>query len=151
MIIIRVAHLRNRDYELDHHLRLGRSAGVDTALADALINRPTHERTSESTQPVESLQSRDATILNCVDELVLQSDLSDRSWVELFRHFTDAQKVCFVLLVGNYVSLATTIAALRIQSDFGRSDSKCDAQLWTSPDYIVISVTTGTCRFKNSI
>ena len=40
MIIIRVAHLRSCDYEMDHHRKLGKRAGLDNAAIGRIIEGP---------------------------------------------------------------------------------------------------------------
>ena len=106
MIIIRVAHLRGCDYELDHHRRLGAKAGIDDAAYTDII-----------TGPDAGWGDRERTLLLAVDELVTDRDLSDPTWDALRRHLTERQAIAFTLLVGQYDSLATTIGVLRVQRD----------------------------------
>jgi AhpD family alkylhydroperoxidase len=106
MVIIRVATLRRCDYELDHHLRIGRRVGIDDDLA---------ERIQKGPDAVESERAR--TILTAVDELVTDRDITDPTWESLSRHLTERERIGLLLLVGNYDSLATTIATLRIERD----------------------------------
>mgnify|MGYP000486438855 FL=1 len=106
MIIIRVAHVRGCDYELDHHRRLGARAGITSDEFERILAGPD-----------DGWGDRERTLLLAVDELVSGKDISDTTWAALRRHLDDAKLVAFVLLVGQYDMLATTIATLRVQRD----------------------------------
>ncbi len=111
MVIVRVAHRRGWDYELEHHRRLGARAGLTTEDLAALgetIDAPTAgQRWNE----------REAHLLGAVDQLLDEHDLDDETWRELERHLDERQLIELVLLVGHYDMLATTITTLRIQPD----------------------------------
>ncbi|ROZ89230.1 carboxymuconolactone decarboxylase family protein [Gordonia sp. OPL2] len=106
MIIIRVAHLRKCDYELDHHRRLGARAGVKGELFDRVLEGPDA-----------GWGDRERSLLLGTDELVGTQDISDPTWAALARHLDERQLIAFVLLVGQYDMLATTIGTLRVQRD----------------------------------
>ena len=108
MVILRVAHLRRCDYELDHHVRLGARAGIDEALVQRIFEGP----------GATDLGDRRRVLLTAVDELVAHKDIRDDTWAELRGHYSVPQIVELCLLVGHYEMLATTIAALRIERDF---------------------------------
>jgi AhpD family alkylhydroperoxidase len=107
LVIIRTAHLRKCEYELDHHKRLGRRAGIDEAEFSRILQGPGAGWTG-----------LDEVLLRAVDELVGTKDLSDLAWKELAEHLDERELIEFVLLVGQYDSLATTIGTLRIERDF---------------------------------
>lgn len=111
LAILRVAHLRDCTYEFDHHVHLGRRAGVAPADVERLIAGP--DATGWS--------PRERAILHAVDALHHQRDLDATTWTELRAHLDDRQAIELVMLVGHYEMLATTIAALRIQPDQPRS------------------------------
>ncbi|MEO9326594.1 carboxymuconolactone decarboxylase family protein [Gordonia aurantiaca] len=106
MIIIRVAHLRGCEYEIDHHRRLGRRAGITDAEFDRILEGPDA-----------GWGDRERAILRAVDELITGKDVSDTAWAALSRHLDARRLIEFTLLVGQYDSLATTIHTLRIQRD----------------------------------
>lgn len=106
MIIIRVAHLRSCAYELDHHVRLGGRAGLDAAGIDRILHGPEA-----------GWGDREAVLLRATDELVRDHDISDDTWAALRRHLSERKAIAFVLLVGQYDMLATTIGTLRIERD----------------------------------
>ena len=109
LVILRVAHLRGSTYEWQHHVRLGRRAGVGKDDLRRVEQGPSAEGWSE----------REAALLTAVDELDGEGDLSDETWARLRSHLDERESIEFVLLVGHYEMLATTIAALRIQPDHG--------------------------------
>jgi AhpD family alkylhydroperoxidase len=107
MVIIRVATLRNCQYELDHHKRLGKRAGLDDALQAAIIGGPDSD----------GLDDRQRAILCAVDELVATKDIGDSAWAAAAEYLGERQLIELVLLIGQYDSLATTIGTLRIERD----------------------------------
>jgi AhpD family alkylhydroperoxidase len=108
LVILRVAHLRQCDYETDHHIRIGRRVGVDRALLEQVWQGPSAAGWSE----------RQRALLSAVDQLVHDKDLDDAAWRALSAHYREPQLIELCLLVGQYEMLATTITALRIPRDF---------------------------------
>lgn len=108
LVILRVAHLRQCQYELDHHLRIGRRVGVDRQLVERIFAGPDAEGWSE----------RHRALLSAVDSLLQTRNIDDTGWEALRTHYSDAQLIELCLLVGHYDMLATTIATLRIARDF---------------------------------
>ena len=107
LVILRVAHLRESEYEWRHHVRLGRRAGIS---ADEL------ERVKEGAA-AGGWTPRERAILAAVDELNERGDLSDETWDRLREHLDERELIELVMLVGHYEMLATTITTLRIQPD----------------------------------
>ncbi|CRK52449.1 conserved hypothetical protein [Rhodococcus sp. RD6.2] len=107
LVILRVAHLRDCTYEMDHHIRLGRRAGVTAELLANVLIGPSASGWSD----------RHRAMLAVVDDLIATKDVSDGAWAGLARHLDDRGMIEFVLLVGQYDMLATTITALRIDRD----------------------------------
>ncbi|WP_441948578.1 carboxymuconolactone decarboxylase family protein [Nocardia sp. 2TAF39] len=107
LVIIRVAHLRRCDYELDHHIRLGRRAGVTGEILDRLRGGP----------GAEGWSNKHRALLTAVDQLVQTRDLDDDTWAALAEHYDERRLIEIVLLVNQYEGLAATITALRIQPD----------------------------------
>ncbi|MDV2474488.1 carboxymuconolactone decarboxylase family protein [Rhodococcus zopfii] len=111
LVILRVAHLRGCDYEMDHHVRLGRRAGVTAAILQRVIEGP----------GADGWSARHRALLAAVDELVTTKDLGDDTWAALADHLDDRRMIEFCLLVTQYDGLATTIGTLRIERDFTAS------------------------------
>lgn len=107
LVILRVAHLRSCTYEWEHHVRLGRRAGVTSEEIEQLRQHLDDDRWTK----------REAAILASVDELHERGDLGDEAWVRLRRHLAEREAIELVLLVGHYEMLATAITALRIAPD----------------------------------
>lgn len=110
MVIIRVAHRRGCGYELDHHVRLGRRAGITDADVEALCG-------AESCGSASVWSVRESAILDAVDELLEERDVADATWGRLTDHLDEREIIELVLLVGHYDMLATTITTLRIRPD----------------------------------
>jgi len=108
LVILRVAHLRQCQYEIDHHLRIGERVGVDAEMVQRIFAGPNASEWSD----------RHRALLTAVDALVLQKDIDDAAWEALRRHYSEPQTIELCLLVGQYEMLATTIATLRIARDF---------------------------------
>jgi AhpD family alkylhydroperoxidase len=110
LVILRVAHLRGCRYEWDHHVRLGRRAGV-TATDVARVEAGPGEA---------GWSDREAAVLTAVDELHHRGDLGDAAWGRIREHLDEVAAIELLLLVGHYEMLATTIAALRLAPDAPR-------------------------------
>jgi len=108
LVILRVGHLRNSEYELQQHRRLARSRGVDNALQQKIFAGP----------DAEGLTGRQRAMLTAVDEFILTRDLSDQTWATLSQHLTKQQMIEFCALAGNYDAIAAILAALRVPMDF---------------------------------
>lgn len=108
LVILRVAHLRNCQYELDHHKRIGKRVGIDPEELERVFAGPDAAGWNE----------RHRALLSAVDSLVHTKDIDDERWSALRPHFSEPQLVELCMLVGHYEMLATTIGVLRIQRDY---------------------------------
>ncbi|MEC3919685.1 carboxymuconolactone decarboxylase family protein [Nocardia sp. CDC160] len=108
LVILRVAHLRQCEYEMDHHIRLGRRAGVTAEILDRL---------REGGPTAAGWTDRERALLTAVDQLVTTRDLDDDTWQRLAAHYDERRLIEIVLLINQYEGLASTITALRIQTD----------------------------------
>lgn len=108
LVILRVAHLRGCDYELDHHTRLAKRAGVTDELQQRVFAGP----------DAPGWSPRHQALLSAVDILMSTKDLDDDAWRELSAHYDERRLIEFCLLVGQYDALATTLGTLRVQRDF---------------------------------
>lgn len=107
LVILRVAHLRQCQYELDHHVRIGARLGVN---ADELAR-------VAAGPDAAGWNDRQRALLAAVDSLIRARDLDDARWAALRAHYGEAELIELCLLVGHYDMLATTIATLRIARD----------------------------------
>lgn len=107
LVILRVAHLCGSAYELAHHTRLGRAAG----LGEADLRRVAEGPGADGWTP------RERAVLGAVDALHAERDLDDDAWAELGRHLGERERIELCLLAGHYEMLATVIRTLRIEPD----------------------------------
>ncbi|QIS16191.1 carboxymuconolactone decarboxylase family protein [Nocardia arthritidis] len=107
LVIIRVAHLRECAYEMDHHIRLGKRAGVTEEILERLRTGPSAPEWS----------AKHRALLTAVDQLVGTRDIDDATWAELAAHYDERMLIEIVLLINQYEGLASTITALRIERD----------------------------------
>jgi AhpD family alkylhydroperoxidase len=107
LVILRVAHRQTCAYEFEHHVRLGKRAGVTAADVDRVQAGP----------DAAGWSPRESALLTAVDALLDRQDLTDDEWTSLRRHLDEKRTVEFVLLVGHYDMLATFLRTLRVQPD----------------------------------
>lgn len=108
LVILRVAHLRESEYELQQHRRLARSRGVDAGLQARIFEGP----------DAEGLTDRQRVLITATDEFVVTRGVSPQTWATLSRHLTKKQLIEFCLLAAQYDGLAATIATLQVPLDF---------------------------------
>lgn len=108
LVILRVAHLRGCDYELDHHRRLAARVGMSPAAIERVFAGP----------EAEGLPPNHRALLVAADQLVLTRGIDDRAWDALASHYTRRELVEIVMLVNQYDALATTIGVLGVARDF---------------------------------
>ncbi|HEX5911390.1 MAG TPA: carboxymuconolactone decarboxylase family protein, partial [Thermoleophilaceae bacterium] len=99
LVILRVAHLRECRYEWEHHMRLGRRAGV---------GRDDLERVQAGPE-AEGWPPRERALLAATDELHASSDLGEEGWSALRAHLDEREAIELCMLVGHYEMLATVI------------------------------------------
>jgi AhpD family alkylhydroperoxidase len=107
LVILRVAHLRSCAYEFEHHVRLGRRAGVTREDVTRV----------EAGPDADGWTDRERALLHAVDALHADQDLDDATWTALRKHLDEPQAIEFLLLVGHYEMLATFLLTLRVQPD----------------------------------
>lgn len=111
LVILRVGHLRDSQYELQHHRRMARKAGLDDATQALIFAGPSGPRAEE-------LTDRQRALLSATDELLDTRTLSDATWLELTRHLDRPRLIEFVMLAAQYDALAAALSALRVPLDF---------------------------------
>ena len=108
LVILRVGHLRDCEYELQQHRRLARSRGVDFATQAKIFEGP----------DAEGLTDHQRVLITATDEFVITRSVSDQTWKALASDLDRKQLIEFCLLAGQYDGLAATMATLRIPLDF---------------------------------
>ncbi len=110
LVILRVASLRGCDYEFEHHVRLGRRAGV-TADDVARIRLGSG---------ADGWRSDERLLMVATEELQATKDLSDETWTSLRAAYDERTCIELLLLIGHYDMLATTLMTLRLEPDRSR-------------------------------
>ncbi|MGJ6126461.1 carboxymuconolactone decarboxylase family protein [Mycolicibacterium sp. Y3] len=108
VVILRVGHLRDSEYELQQHRRLARSRGLDAATQAAIFEGP----------DADGLTARQRVLVTATDEFVITRSMSTETWTALAKLYNRAQIIEFCTLAGQYDALAATMATLRIPLDF---------------------------------
>jgi AhpD family alkylhydroperoxidase len=107
LVILRVAHLRESRYEFEHHVRLGRRAGLSDEEIERVTRGPNEDGWS----------ARERTLLDAVDELHHERNWSDETWNALCAQLDERERIELCMLIGHYEMLATFIETFRIQPD----------------------------------
>ncbi|HEY5151120.1 MAG TPA: carboxymuconolactone decarboxylase family protein [Mycobacterium sp.] len=108
VVILRVAHLRESEYELQQHCRIALTRGVDLDTQAAVFAWPA----------ADGLSPRNQALLTAVDELVTIRAMSDESWQRLAAYLDRRQLMEFVMLVGQYDALAMWLNTLGVPMDY---------------------------------
>jgi 4-carboxymuconolactone decarboxylase len=108
LVILRVAHLRGSEYELQHHRKMGRRRGLDDRTQQAIFDWP---------DPNSELTERQQALLRATDEFINERSISAAVWQQLSSHLDRRQLIEFCMLAGQYDGLAATMAALEIPLD----------------------------------
>jgi alkylhydroperoxidase family enzyme len=106
--ILRVAHLRKSEYELQQHRRIALESGVDLDTQAAVFAWPA----------VDGVSPRNQALLTAVDELVATRGMSDETWQRLAGYLERRQLMEFVMVVAQYDGLAMWLNTLRVPLDF---------------------------------
>jgi alkylhydroperoxidase family enzyme len=108
LVILRVAHLRGSEYELQHHRRMGRRRGLDYETQAMIFAWP---------EATGGLTDRQQALLNATDEFINNRSISAEVWQQLSSHLDRRQLIEFCMLAGQYDGLAATMSALEIPLD----------------------------------
>jgi 4-carboxymuconolactone decarboxylase len=109
LVILRVAHLRNSEYELQHHRWMGRRRGLDEHTQELIFAWPNVTG--------DGLTERQQSLLRATDEFIENRSISAAAWQQLSGHLDRKQLIEFCLLAGQYDCLAATMSALEIPLD----------------------------------
>jgi AhpD family alkylhydroperoxidase len=110
LVILRVAHLRDCAYELEHHVHLADKAGLGPADLERVRAGPT----------ADGWTARERALLTAVDQLHHTGDVDDAAWDALAAQLDERERLELVFLAGHYELLATAIRTLRIEPDARR-------------------------------
>ncbi len=108
LVILRVSHLRNCEYELQQHRRFAARRGVAPDVQEKIFAWPDSE----------GLSPRHQALLNATDEFVMKRTITRDTWEVLSRHLSIRQLIEFCMLAGQYDALSAVIAALEVPLDY---------------------------------
>jgi AhpD family alkylhydroperoxidase len=112
LLILRVAHNADCEYELTHHQRLALTAGLSANEVLRVRAGPEAPEWSE----------RQRLLLRAADELHADGVVSAAVWTGLRPLLSDAQLIELCMLVGHYEMLAMTLNSLGVPVDSLRSE-----------------------------
>jgi AhpD family alkylhydroperoxidase len=108
IVILRVGHLRNCEYELQHHRRLARSRGVDAELQAKIFEGP----------DAEGLTDPQRVLITATDEFVVTRSMSPQTWAALSSYLDRPRLIEFCMLAGQYDTLAAITSTMKLPLDF---------------------------------
>lgn len=108
LLILYVARAMRCEYEWDHHVRLGKKAG----LTDEAIERVHREELGS-----DRWSPRELALLAAGRDLVEERAIGDAAWEALRAVATEEEIIEVCLLVGHYQMLAQTLTSLRVPLD----------------------------------
>lgn len=106
LVILHVATVRECAYERRHHERLGARVGLSTK-----------EIEHAGDVSWSGWSERQRVLLSATDELVRTRALEDATWTALREVLDEVHAIEWLMLVGHYDALATTLLTLRVQPD----------------------------------
>jgi alkylhydroperoxidase family enzyme len=107
ILVLRVAKLRECDYEWAQHVIVGRDVG----LSDEEIERIASGPHSPGWDPI------DAALLHAVDELVVDGVIGDETWAALSDVFDTRQLMDLIFTVGAYMTVALLMRSFAFDLD----------------------------------
>ncbi len=108
LVILRVGHLRDCEYELQQHRRLARTRGLDDETQARIFDGP----------DADGLTDKQRVLITATDEFVITRSMSPETWAALASYLDRKQLIEFCMLAGQYDGLAATMATLKIPLDF---------------------------------
>jgi AhpD family alkylhydroperoxidase len=114
LVILRVAHLRSCEYELQHHRSLARQAGLDAQAQATIFAWP---QAPDGDGPRKVLSARQQALLDATDELIKNRSVTPDTWQRLATHLNRTRLIEFCMLATHYDGLAATITVLEIPLD----------------------------------
>ncbi len=107
LVILRVSHNTDCEYERRHHRRIARIAG----LAQEDIDRVPEGPDAPGWTP------RRRALLRAADEMHAEGEIGDEVWADLSAELDEPLLIELCLLIGHYEMLAMTLKSLRVQPD----------------------------------
>jgi alkylhydroperoxidase family enzyme len=107
LVTVRIAWLRQGEYEWAQHVRMARNAGMSAEEVEAISEGP----------DAAVWGALDAALLRSVDELCRDRNISDTTWAQLSDHLDRQQLMDVVFTVGAYDMLAMSMNTFGLKLD----------------------------------
>lgn len=110
IVILRTGFLCRSGYEFVQHTRIGLDCGL------------TEDEVARIKQgPDAGWSAADAALIRATDELHTDQFVTDATWSELGRHFTDKQRMDLVFTVAQYTQVSMILNTFGVQLDEGQT------------------------------
>ena len=107
LVILRIGHLCNAQYEWQKHAEIGRYLGMSEADIES----------SRSGSETAGLSQLDRLLLQATDELHDDAFVSDETWEGLSQHLSTEQLMDLVFTVGQYNLVSMALNSFGVQFD----------------------------------
>ena len=107
LVVLRVAALRNSDYEWAQHALMANEAGVSDDEIAAIRRDPE----GREWEPL------DGALLRATDELVASANVSDETWAALAQELDTQQLIDLIFTVGAYETVAMAFNTFGVELD----------------------------------
>lgn len=110
LVILRIGFRCRSGYEFAQHTRVGLRCGVTENEIELIKGDPEHSHWTAA----------ERSLLVAADELHDDHFVSDTTWAELSRHFTEKQRMDVVFTVGQYTQVSMILNTFGVQLDDGQ-------------------------------
>lgn len=110
IVILRIGFLCKSGYEFTQHTRIGLKSGLEQAEIERI------KRGAEA-----GWNAADAALIRACDELHEDQFVTDATWTELGRHFTQKQCMDVVFTAGQYTQVSMMLNTFGVQLDDGQT------------------------------
>jgi len=107
LLVLRVAHRRQAEYEWAQHVVLATDAGITAEEVERVVEGPE----APGWEPLE------AALVRAADELLADAEISDATWAVLADHLDAQQLMDVVFTVGTYEVLAMALRSFGVALD----------------------------------
>jgi alkylhydroperoxidase family enzyme len=110
IVILRTGYLCKSGYEWTQHKRIGLQSGL------------TEDEVARIKAGADAgWSAADAALIRATDELHADQFITEPTWVELGKHFTDKQRMDVVFTTGQYTQVSMILNTFGVQLDAGQS------------------------------
>ena len=110
IVILRIGYLCKSGYEWTQHVRIALAAGLTKEEVERL-----------KAGAGAGWSAADAALVRAADELHADQFITDPTWAELGRHFSDKQRMDVVFTAGQYTQVCMILNTFGVQLDGGQT------------------------------